>query len=255
MRRTLFILLLALSASWLIAVAQQPDVEVERADLHLPKKPTLRFLRENRDFLRSQLDRLRQTEREEDDGAKELSARDLFLRDLLARIEASEDSLLREQALLAQRDFLNSVSELGGLEQQLDDLEALLLAQRTRLSELESDYLDRQQTALMLILEGAPQGQLPDSWIVRERGDRTWRITWNEAQKQALREGGAAQLLHEFVEPRAMQLTLIAEGAAYAEWPAWQVDVLPERDRLTLVRLDFTHPESGQALPMEIWQR
>ena len=255
MRRTLLLLTLALSASWLIAVAQQPEVKVEHAEHQLPKKSTLRFLRENRDFLRAQLDRLRQTERNSDGNAKELSARDLFLRDLLARIEAGEDSLLREQALLAQREFLESVSELGELEQQLDDLEALLLAQRTRLGELEGDYLERQQTALMLILEGAPQGELPDVLVVREAGDRTWRVSLNEAQKQALREGGAAALLHEFVEPRAMQLTLLAEGAAFSDWPAWQLDVAPERDRLTLVKLDFSHPKSGQPLPMEVWQR
>lgn len=255
MRRTATILFLALSASWLIAVAQQPTVQVERADLQLPKKPTLRFLRENRDFLRSQLDRLRQTERNSDADAKQLSARDLFLRDLMARIDASEDSLLREQALLAQREFLNSVSELGALETQLNDLEALLIAQRARLGELEGDYLERQKTALMLVLEGAPSGDLPDTWIVRENGDRNWRITWNEAQKQALREGGAAQLLHEFVEPRAMKLTLVAEGAAFANWPPWELSVLPERDRLTLVRLDFRQPKSGQPLPMDVWQR
>jgi hypothetical protein len=157
----------------------------------------------------------------------------------LARIEASEDSLLREQALLAQRDFLESVGELGELEQQLDDIEALLIAQRARLGELEGDYLKRQQTALLLVLEGAPQGELPDTWVVREAGDRTWRVHLSEAQKQALREGGAAQLLHEFVEPRTMRFTLVAEGSAFAEW----------------LRLDFSHPKSGQPLPMDIWQR
>jgi hypothetical protein len=255
MRRTLLLVTLAFSVSWLIAVAQQPNVEVEHADPQLPKKSTLRFLRENRDFLRAQLDRLRQTERKQDGDARELSARDLFLRDLLARIEASEDSLLREQALLAQREFLASVSELGELEQQLDELEALLIAQRARLGELEGDYLERQQTALMLILEGAPQGEVPDTWIVREPGDRTWRVSLNEAQKQALREGGAAQLLHEFVEPRTMHLTLVAEGEAFADWPAWQLEVAPARDRLTLVRLDFSQPKSGQPLPMDVWQR
>jgi len=216
------------------------DIKVERSKVETPDRPSLRFLKDNRDFLRSQLDRLRQVERRRDIQAQELSSRDLLYRRLAAEIAAESDSLATAQSLAAQRELLRSVSGLGELERELDTLEQMLLAQRDRFQLIEDDYVGRQETALMVLLNGFPKGDAPDALVISEAGEAEWRIELNAAQKESLRHGGAARLIYEFVEPRNTILEMSFEGAAFATTTPLQFQIDPLRDRLNLLEIDLS---------------
>jgi len=105
-------------------------VEVKRAEVKDPKHSSLRFLRDNRNFLRAQLDQLRlQTTRTSAD-ALPLDARYLRLKEMSAEIAAARDAAAAESLLTAQRNLLESVTQLGELEMELNAIEELLALQR-----------------------------------------------------------------------------------------------------------------------------
>src|SRR5262249_56780301 len=69
--------------------AEPPAITSVRVELERPSKeklPTLRFLKANRDFIRSRFDRLRQESREEHAGAASLDPRFLEYRRMLGEI-------------------------------------------------------------------------------------------------------------------------------------------------------------------------
>jgi len=239
--------------------AQDPTVEIEvkKAKIDALENGSLRFLRENRDFLRAQLDRLRQVRRELNGGASALNARDLLLRELMAGIEAGEDSLARERALVAQRELMQSVSELGELESQLDRLEVLLGGQSGRLDQIEADYAGRQRTALLILVQNFPQQDGPERIILEDEDSMRWEVSLSAEQREALRAGGAAQILHEFVEPRRLHFSLRFAGSGYDARPAVAVDVDPARDRINLLSIDLARldPSSEALLPVSHFQR
>jgi hypothetical protein len=259
MVRRLIFSILFLCLLKVVAPAQDAPVEIEvkKAKIDALEKGSLRFLRENRDFLRAQLDRLRQVRRQMDGGALELSARDLLLRELMAGIEADEDSLARERALVARRDLFQSVSELGELESQLDRLEALLGGQMGRLDQIEADYAGRQRTALLILVQNFPQQNGPERIILEDEDSMRWEVTLSAEQREALRAGGAAQILHEFVEPRQLRFSIRFAGGGYDARPAEAVDVDPARDRINLLSIDLARldPGSEAVLPVSHFQR
>jgi hypothetical protein len=216
------------------------EIKVERSKIDTPDLPSLRFLKDNRDFLRSQLDRLKQVEQRREFQAQALSARDLLYRRLAAEIAAGSDSLATARSLAAQRELLRSVSGLGELERELDALEQMLLAQRDRFQLIENDYVGRQETALLVLLNGFPQGEAPDALVLVEAGEAEWRIELSDAQKESLRHGGAARLVYEFVEPRNTILQMSFEGAAFALTPPLQLEIDPMRDRLNMLEIDLS---------------
>jgi len=241
MPRHLLLLSLLVALAMGLASAQEKDFEiaVEKADYDRLDEETLRFLRENRDFLRAQLDRLRQLRVEVDRSPLELSARDLLLRELMAEIDAGEDSLAYEKSLLARQELMQSVGELEGLEDQLDRLQTLLDQQADRLMRIEADYADRQRTALLIYVQNFPSDSAPAGIILEDEGSTRWRIELDSAQQEALRAGGAAQLLHEFVEPREQTYSIRFVGGGFDEQPARELHVAPVRDRLNLLSIDL----------------
>jgi hypothetical protein len=59
-------------------------------------------------------------------------------------------------------------------------------------------------------------------------------------QRETLHTGGVIQVFHSFVEPRDQVVEI---GLAAAVWPAGSsgfVELTPQRDRITLLRLDMT---------------
>jgi len=224
-----------------------PSVKVEREKPARDKKPTLRFLRENRDFLRAQLDRLRQVALQRDGEALPLSDRHLRFREMLEQILAAQDTVGIEQDRLDQMELLTSVRQIGDLESQLDLLEELLGEQRERLVELERDYVGRQQTALVVFLRGFPAGDGPEAVVLEQDDGSRVRVELDPSQREALRRGGIAQVFHEFVEPRAQAFTVKLEGAG---WPATSTEVAvdPARGRLTFLQLELDRVEPGTTL-------
>lgn len=225
--------------------------ELKRAEAREPKLPTLRFLRDNRVFLRAQLDRLReQTTVVRFRHAVDLDARMLRLRELAAEVAAARDTVRGEQLAADGRTLLASVTELGDLEAQLDRLDDQLAAQRRRLSWLERDYLANQRTALVVLLRGAADVGAPARVTIREQDD-TYRIELDADQQRALAQGGLVQVLHEYVEPRDHHFDVsLGDGD-----PATVV-VTAEADRLTFLTIDLAGVADGAAAPAaEVWQR
>ncbi len=232
--------------------------EVKRAKVKPPAQPSLRFLRANRDFLRAQLDRLRlQAIRLHGGDAESIDPRWLMLRDMAAAVAAARDTVAVEDSVTAWRGLLTSVTGLADLETQLDRMQGLLNDQGVRLAALESDYLDRQETALVLLLSGGRAGRLPAGVVVGDGDDRL-QVPLTDGQRDALAAGGVVQVMHRLVEPRDHQLDLVFTGAAGDTLEAAVVPVTAERDRLTFVELDLDGLAAGAvdtAPAATVWRR
>jgi hypothetical protein len=232
------------------APAQAPEaVTVERARPQKAKLPTLRFLRENRDFIRARYDLLRQTPGGAPGGAGAIDPRFLAYQQLLRDLMAARDAVSAADDSLRRQRLFASITELGRLEDQLDIMDRLLSEQRTRLGVLQDDFTGRQRTALVVVVSGYPAAaQVARISITLEDGD-TLTVALSEEHRASLRKGGVVQVFHGFVEPRE-QVVQIAIGGE--RWPAGDtgfVKLDPARDRLTLLRLDLSNvqPDRGAA--------
>ncbi|MBE0566766.1 MAG: hypothetical protein IH621_12445 [Krumholzibacteria bacterium] len=192
--------------------------EVKRQETRAPELPSLRFLRANRAFLRSRLDRL-----------------------LL------QTTHTRDGRAAAVGGLLASVTGLADLEAELDLMQALLDEQGARLGWLEADYLGRQETALVLLVR-AGRGDGPPAGMVVTDDDRRLRVGFSAEQRSALAQGGVVQVLHELVEPRRHELAVVFLDAQGDTLEAQLVPVDAARDRLTFVEVE---PAAGAA----VWRR
>ncbi len=234
-----------------------PEVAVERVEPE-EKMETVRFLRENREFFRAQLDLLRQTFGTLHFGyAQGLDARALMLQELLAQGRADADSASMAMANDRTRRLLESVAELAALEEEMNRMEETLFAERDRLARLEEDFAGRQETALIVLLAGIPSGSAPQEIRFREIGGDTYRVAISDPERQALADGGLAQLFHAFVEPRELRFAVTLQGDGITDAPELQVVVTPERDRLTFLELDLAAAgaSSEGMIPTRVWVR
>ena len=262
-RRALAVIALALpvvaaSADGEPAPAATRKVEVRRQKLDRPDEPSLVFLKDNRVFLRAQLDLLRQRVKvTRDDSGQMLDARLLRLREMAAAIAAARDTVGDAAAATATRTRLSTVAEVGRLEDQLNLMDSLLEAQKQRLAWLEADYLGQQHTALVVVVGGFAGRAAPDTLVLSEGGE-TWRVGFTSEQKLALEQGGVAQVHHAFVEPRTHEFSLSCEGAAWQGVAPAVVMVEAPRDRLTFLELDLAGLGTGRdaaGLSASVWQR
>ncbi len=232
------------------ARAQEPaPVTVERERPRKEKLPTLRFLKENRDFIRARYDLMRQKPGGGTGDAGDLDPRFLAYQEMLRDALAARDSVAAADDSLARRQLLASITELGGLEQQLDLMDRLLAAQRTRLGVLQADFTGRQQTALLVVLSGYPAGATVERVSVTLEDGDTLTVALTDEHRASLRQGGVVQVFHGFVEPREQAVEVAIAGD---RWPAGDAGYLtldPARDRLTLLRLDLStvQPARGAA--------
>lgn len=233
-------------------------VEVRRAKVDEPDRPSLVFLKENRVFLRSQLDRLRQLDKVARDGrADVLDPRLLRLREMAAEVAAARDTAGDAEAALAARRRLESVAEIAGLEAQLDLMESLVAAQDRRLAWLEADYLGQQRTALVVVVGGFAGRVAPEAVVLAE-GDDTFRVAFTPQQRASLEQGGIAQVHHAHVEPRVHEFSLSFEGGDRLPQAPAIISVETPRDRLTFLEIDLggASAEAGAGLPAAVvWQR
>jgi hypothetical protein len=214
------------------------SVEVKQAQIKQPKHPTLQFLKDNRVFLRAQLDRLRlQITRVHTGEGELLDARYLRLKEMSDAIAAARDTVRADRKLTAERELLDSVTQLGDLESQLTQMERLVAEQQTRLLALEADFLGHQETALVILLKGFSGKPAPTSIVLAEENDIV-RVALTPDQQASLEKGGIAQIYHEFVEPRPHVYAVNFTGGPWDGTQAVAVDVEPTRDRLTFLELD-----------------
>lgn len=233
----------------------EPRVDIDREKPDDERPRTLRFLRENQGFLRAQLDQLRTKITWTHGDARALSDHQRWLQGLGRDRMAAVDSLDVEQQRLARRTLLERIEQLGAIEEQLDRIETLLLAQDTRLDGIESDYVRRQETAVALLATGLP---LADAQAIRVDtvDGGAHRVALDEATRAALRSGAVAELLHDFFEPRSTTLILSVEADDGSIREVGRVRVDPARDRLTFVQVDLTtQPNESGELARVVWER
>jgi hypothetical protein len=231
-------------------------LEVKRSEVKAPDHESLRFLKDHRVFIRSQLDRLRtQVTREHTNTAEMVDARYLKLREMSAAIAAAQDTIGGQQARAARQSLLCSVTELGKLEATLDQMDSLLVDQRGRLLWLEKDFLGHQETALVIVIRGLPAKDVPTSISIAEEGDVT-HVALSDTDRASLAKGGIAQIYHEFVEPRTHALQVKLEGGAWDTRPAAVVTLDAPRDRLTFLELDLGSAATTlSSLNSRVWYR
>ncbi len=238
----------AAPASRAHATPTATDVRVERVRPHKESHPTLRFLRENRDFIRAALDRTRQQPASGSAAAVSIDPRFLTYRELLAAVAASRDSVALADQAGRSRELLHSVTELGDLEAQLDEFDRQLAAQRARLGVLQADFTGDQRTSLAVVLSGYPPDATPSAVQLTLEDGSLLTVTLSAGERDALRQGGAVQIFHGYVEPReqVVQIALAGGGAA---GDAGFVTLDPPRDRLTLLHLDLSAVRAAEGAP------
>jgi hypothetical protein len=234
------------------ALADSPTITVVKVEREKPtrqKRPTLRFLKANRDFIRTRFDRLRQVTREERVGAGELDARFLTYRELLAAIARAKDSVAVSADERERRALFARIGDLARLEAELDQMERLLTEQQQRLGVLQADFAGRQRTELDVLVTGAALAGVVDSVVVvLEDGTRVVSGL-DETQRQALARGGAFEVFRGLVEPREQVIEIRFEGEGWSQAGSGYVTLEPARDQLTFLRLDLAqaHPSRGLA--------
>ncbi len=220
--------------------ATATEVRLERIKPEKEKFQTLRFLKGNRDFVRRRFDLLQEKTVAGTGEAGPIDPRYLEYSKMLASILADQDSVTRARTAQDRLTLLASITELGQLETQLDQMDRLITAQRARLGILQTDFTGRQKTALVVVASGWPVDAVLDGITVAlEDGSRV-TVTLTDAQRASLRDGGVIEVFHEFVEPReqAIELTLAGNRWSVPE-PAY-VTLDPSRDRITFLHLDLS---------------
>ena len=216
------------------------EVRLERAKPMREKYPTLRFLHENRDFIRGRYDRLREKPVERKGDATAIDPRFLTYRELLANLDRGADSLARAEDERSRHTLFASVTELGSLESELDQIERALDAQRGRLAVLEKDFTAHPATEVLVVLSGLPAGADLASLTLELEDGGAVTLPLGPAEQEALRAGGMVEVLHAFVEPRAQNVRVAVGGAAWPAGDSGWLPIEPARDRLNLVRLDLS---------------
>jgi hypothetical protein len=216
------------------------EVTVERVKPKREKHETLRFLKENRDFIRARYDLLREETRERRAESGPIDPRYLEYQAMLADIHAARDSVASVDEARARQQLLESVTQLGGLEARLDLLDSLLARQRARLGVIQEDFTGDQRTALLVVVSGSPgAARIAGITLALEDGQPQVASLTDE-QRESLRQGGVLQLFHGFVEPREQTLAVTVAGEAWPSGDTGYVTLEPARDRLTFLRLDLS---------------
>ena len=242
---------LACTVTALPAAHAEPvqSVKVERVRPEQEKHPTLRFLKENRDFIRARFDLLRQKPGGMIGDAGEIDPRFLAYQQMLRDLMAARDSVTVAGDSLARQQLLASINDLGRLENQLDLMDRLLADQRTRLGILQEDFAGRQLTALMVVVSGwSAESPVSQVRIGLEGGD-TLTVPLTPEQRLSLQKGGVVQIFHGFVEPREQVVEVAITGDRWPAGDTGYVTLDPARDRLTLLRLDLSTLRSDQGAP------
>ncbi len=225
------------------------EVRVERIKPKKEKLATLRFLKENRDFIRARYDQLKETPVALRASGEDLDPRFLAYRSMLAQINAAKDSVATIADLHGREELLRSVTQLGDLESQLDLMERQLATQRTRLGVLQADFAGEQRTSLMVVLQGDPAVAALSQVSIQLEDGAKLTLPLTPDQHESLRHGGVVEIFHGFVEPREQVVAVTLTGGAWPSGETGYVTLEPTRDRLMLLRLDLTDlkPDQGAA--------
>jgi len=224
------------------------EVKVERVKPKQEEQPTLRFLKENKDFIRARFDLLREKTRTRQVEGTEIDPRFLTYQKMLGEIQAGRDSMVVANSAQQRLELFTSVTQLGALESRLDVMERLLDEQRERLGVIENDFTGDQETALLVVVTGHPNGTLTGIDLALD--DRApISVPLSTEQCSTLRRGGTVEVFHGFVEPREQIIKLSVASDRWAAGESGYVILYPTRDHLSLLRLDLSGMDAGRGAP------
>jgi hypothetical protein len=235
--RLAIVLTLSLVPSMALAAPAETPVKVERVRPLKENLPTLRFLRANREFFRSRLDLLmtRPLDQRQEPGA--IDKRFLTYRDGIAAAGAAGDSLVAAADADRRRTLFASVTELGALESQLDEIDRLLAEQRARLGSLEADFAGHPRTALAILVSGRPDRPTLASLALSLDDGTRLEVPLTAGERTSLANGGVLQAFYGLIEPREQSIAIaIGAGASDSSY----VTLEPAQDRLTFLHLDLS---------------
>ncbi|MEZ4650283.1 MAG: hypothetical protein R3E97_16165 [Candidatus Eisenbacteria bacterium] len=242
------------------APAVVPDavpVKVEREKPDRTKKPSLRFLQENLDFLRGQIDGVYWSEEPRDGAANAIDPSWIRYLELDRDVDSATEQLDREAADLASDRLLESVGELAEVEARIRALAMLLDEHDARLTELHEDYVEDHVTSLVVLASGYPDWQLDGLRLRRDDGRET-AVALDRELESVLHRGGVIELDHEFIEPREQVLELVIPASTDQAGRSVYLRIDPERDRLHFLQLDlatFRLGDDTSAWKAETWSR
>lgn len=222
------------------------EVRVERVRPAKDKLSTLRFLKENKAFIRARYDLLRQRQLEHRGDASAIDPRFLDYQRMLSGVLAAGDSVSAAGDLRERQQLLASINDLGQIESRLDQMERLLAEQRGRLGILQEDFTGHQKTALLMVLRGHSAAGTPERIQVRLDDGDTVSVALAPEQRQSLEQGGVVQIFHGFVEPREQVFEVALAGGGFVSNEPGFLTLEPQRDRLTFLELDLSSLAAGQ---------
>lgn len=222
-------------------------VSVERVRPRKEARPTLRFLKANRDFFRSQLDLLREQPLALRAGARDIDPRFLAYRAMMNDALAATDSLDRTAGDRERHAALSGAGGIASLEGELDQMDRVLANGRARLAALQADFSGSQRTALAIVVSGYPQGAELDSLSIRFDDGSTCQVAVSREARESLLHRGVLEVFHGLIEPREQVLEVSVVGQRLAGRAAGYVTVDPRRDRLTFLQLELSavRPATG----------
>ena len=229
--------------------ANAVEVRVERIPPQREKYATLRFLKENRAWIRACYDRLKEKPVGHSGAAESVDPRFLLYQRLLAEVRSSEDSLTAAEEERKREELFASITDLGKLEAQLDVMDRLLTEQRVRLAELEQDFAGRQQTSLAIVVSGCPAGLGLDSLAIVLENNVRVSVPLSADQRAELARGGVLQIFRGLVEPREQLVQVAAQGGVGLSPAPGYLTIEPPRDRLTFLKLDLSRLQAQAGAP------
>ena len=222
-----------------------------RARPQKDEHPTLRFLKENRDFIRARFDLLRQKPGDLVGNAGEIDPRFLAYQQMLRDLMAARDSVAAaDDSLRAPPAARPASTTWAGSRTSSDLMDRVLADQRNAARHPAGGLLPaRQQTALMVVVSGwSADAPLTGVRLTLEGGD-TLSVPFTPEQCLSLQKGGVVQIFHGFVEPREQVVEVAITGDRWPAGDAGYVTLDPARDGLTLLRLDLSTLRSDQGVP------
>jgi len=225
------------------------EVKVERVKPKHDEHPTLRFLKENRDFIRARFDLLREKTRTRKGDAADIDPRFLAYQKMLGEIQAAKESVVVANSQQQRLELFASITQLGALESRLDVMERLLGEQRARLGVLQADFTGDQRTALLVVVTGHPADATLAGIGVALDDREALSVSLSPEQCATLRRGGSVEVFHGFVEPREQVIKVSVTGDRWPAGEAGYATLDPTRDHLTLLRLDLSGMDAGRGAP------
>lgn len=183
------------------------QVHLERARPEPDEVKTLRFLRENRAFLRGRLDAVRTAWDSAIGAPTSIDARWIRHR---AELDAARAALASSHRAAAEDSLNDGLRALAELESALEALERTAREQSERLTELRSELDESRPPSLVLLFSGAsPSSEI--AWTP-EISPARW-IQLDAQTKEALSRGGIVEAWNGYVEPRRQSFELASDGA------------------------------------------